>query len=64
MINGRYDFDSPYNTRQLPLFRLSGTPAKDKRDAVSDTRHIPPRDEIIKETFNGLDCHLGPVAAK
>ncbi|HKS94712.1 MAG TPA: protein kinase [Terriglobia bacterium] len=64
MINGRYDFDTPYSTCQLPLFRLLGAPVKDKRDAVFDTGHIPPRDEIIKETLNWLDRYLGPVAAK
>jgi len=64
MINGRYDFDTPYNTCQLPLFRLLGTPLKDKRDAVFDTGHVPPRDEIIKETLNWLDRYLGLVPVK
>jgi len=64
MINGRYDFDVPYNTRQLPLFRLLGTPLKDKRHAVVNTGHLPPRDEIIKETLDWLDRYLGLVSVK
>jgi dienelactone hydrolase len=61
MINGRYDFDTPYNTCQLPLFRLLGTPSKDKREALFDSGHVPPRDEIIRETLAWLDRYLGPV---
>ena len=61
MINGKYDFDTPLNTCQIPLFRLLGTPPKDKRHALFDTGHIPPRNEIIKETLDWLDHYLGPV---
>ncbi len=61
MINGRYDFDTPYNTCQLPLFRWLGVPPKDKRHAVFDSGHVPPRDEIIKETLDWLDRYQGPV---
>jgi hypothetical protein len=34
MINGREDFDLPYTTAQLPLFRMLGTRSADKRHAV------------------------------
>ncbi|MGA7926698.1 MAG: protein kinase [Candidatus Sulfotelmatobacter sp.] len=61
MINGRYDFDTPLNTCQLPLFRLLGTPPKDKRNALFDTGHVPPRNEIIKETLDWLDRYQGPA---
>jgi dienelactone hydrolase len=61
MINGRYDFDTPLNTGQRPLFRWLGTPPKDKRAAVFDTGHVPPRNEIIKETLDWLDRYLGPA---
>ena len=61
MINGRYDFDTPLNSSQMPLFRLLGTPANDKRDALFDTGHVPPRNEIIKETLDWFDRYLGPA---
>jgi dienelactone hydrolase len=61
MINGKYDFDTPLNTCQIPLFRSLGTPAKDKRTAVFDAGHIVPRNEMIKEALDWLDRYLGPV---
>jgi len=61
MINGKYDFDTPYSSCQLPLFRLLGTPAKDKRLALFDTGHVVPRNDLIKETLDWLDLYLGPA---
>jgi formylglycine-generating enzyme required for sulfatase activity/dienelactone hydrolase/predicted Ser/Thr protein kinase len=61
MINGRYDFDTPLEAAQIPMFRALGTPAKDKRLALFETGHIPPRNDIIKETLDWLDRYLGPV---
>jgi len=45
----------------LPLLRLLGTPAKDKRNALFDTGHVPPRNGIIKETLDWLDLYLSPA---
>ena len=61
MINGRYDFIFPAETSQLPMFRLLGTPEKDKRYVLVDSGHVPPRNDIIRETLDWLDQHLGPV---
>jgi len=61
MINGKYDFDTPMNTSQLPLFRRLGTPPADKRNVQFDAGHVPPRNEMIKETLDWLDRYLGPV---
>jgi hypothetical protein len=61
MINGRSDFFYPLETSQEPLYRLLGTPAKDKRRVVFESGHIPPRNELIKETLDWLDRYLGPV---
>jgi dienelactone hydrolase len=61
MINGRYDFDTPLNTCQVPLFRLLGAPPNDKRNALFDSGHVPPRNEMIKETLDWLDRYLGPA---
>jgi eukaryotic-like serine/threonine-protein kinase len=62
MVNGRQDFDLPYATAQVPMFRMLGTPAADKRHAVFEGGHIPPRpQDAIKAVLDWLDDHLGPV---
>jgi hypothetical protein len=64
MINGKYDFDTPLNTCQIPMFRLLGTPLMDKRQALFDVGHLPARSDIIKETLDGYDHYLGPVKSR
>ena len=44
MLNGRYDFGSPYETSQRPLFALLGSRAEDKRHSVFETGHALPID--------------------
>ncbi len=61
MINGRYDFFFPVETSQLPLFRLLGAPAPDKRQIIAEGGHAPPQDLIVKETIDWLDRYLGPA---
>jgi len=46
---------------QFPLFRFPGAPAKDKRHALFDSGHIPPRLAIIREALAWLDRYVGPV---
>jgi formylglycine-generating enzyme required for sulfatase activity len=62
MVNGREDFDLPYETAQIPLFNALGTAAADKRHAVLEGGHIPPRPQLVyKEILDWLDRYLGPV---
>jgi len=61
MLNGRYDHFFPLEQSQMPLYRLLGTPEKDKRHVVYDSGHAPPRKEFIRETLEWLDKYLGPV---
>ena len=61
MLNGKYDHFFPFEQSQQPLYRLLGTPEKDKRSVVYDTGHAPPRKEFIRETLEWLDKYLGPV---
>ena len=61
VINGRRDFVYPYETSQLPMLHLLGTPDADKRLAVFDSGHVPPWNEVIRETLDWLDRYLGPV---
>jgi tRNA A-37 threonylcarbamoyl transferase component Bud32/dienelactone hydrolase len=62
MVNGRDDFDLPYETAQVPMFRMLGTADADKRHAVLEGGHIPPRpQDVFKEILDWLDRYLGPV---
>ncbi|OLC97886.1 MAG: hypothetical protein DMG35_02520 [Acidobacteria bacterium] len=61
LINGRYDFIFPVVTSQQPMFRLLGTSEKDKRYVLVDSGHVPPRNDIIRETLDWLDHYLGPA---
>ncbi len=63
MLNGRYDYTFPLEQLQKPLFRLLGTPDKDKRHVVYDTAHDVGvfRTEMVRETLDFLDKYLGPV---
>jgi dienelactone hydrolase len=61
MINGRYDWLDPLELSQLPLFRLLGSPAGEKRHFVTEGGHGPAPDVVYKETQAWLDAHLGPV---
>jgi len=64
MMNGKDDFLSPLEQSQIPMFRLLGTPGKDKRRVVFDSGHSVPRMELIKEVLAWLDHYLGPVKPK
>jgi pimeloyl-ACP methyl ester carboxylesterase len=60
MINGRYDFTFPYQTSQLQMFRLLGTPDKDKSHVVFETAHDVNvmRQEMVREVLAWLDRYL------
>jgi serine/threonine protein kinase/dienelactone hydrolase len=59
MLNGKFD-RRPEKAIQ-PMYDLLGTPAPDKQLKFYETDHIPPRNELIKETLAWLDRYLGPV---
>jgi formylglycine-generating enzyme required for sulfatase activity/cephalosporin-C deacetylase-like acetyl esterase len=63
MINGRHDFIFPYQTAQIPMFRLLATPGKDKRHVVFETAHDVGvmRHEMIREVLAWLERYLGRV---
>ena len=65
MIVGRHDFVRPLESCQMPMFRVLGAPAKDKRIVVIDTGHVVyPSPPVIKEIRDWLDRYLGPVKMK
>jgi predicted esterase len=62
MLNGRDDFFFPVDASQLPLFRLLGTPEKDKKHVLYDGTHsVYTRLDLAKDMLEWLDRYLGPV---
>jgi formylglycine-generating enzyme required for sulfatase activity/dienelactone hydrolase len=60
MINGRHDAIEPLESAQLPMFRLWGTPAVDKKHVVFETGHGPfPQNPFRKEVLDFLDKYFG-----
>ncbi len=43
------------------MLRLLGTPDAQKRRVVYDTGHNIPRPDLIRESLDWPDTHLGPV---
>jgi serine/threonine protein kinase/formylglycine-generating enzyme required for sulfatase activity/dienelactone hydrolase len=63
MLSGRYDAIYPLETSALPLFRLFGTPDKNKRHIIYETGHAPPWNTYVGDILDWLDRTLGPVAS-
>jgi len=62
LIAGRYDFAHPYETTQVPMFRLLGTREPDKKHVSFEGGHIPVTIQpVVKEILDWLDRYLGPV---
>lgn len=63
MVNGRYDATFPYDTAQVPLFRMLGTPAANKREVVFDTPHDVRlrRTDLVHEVLEWFDKYLGRI---
>jgi pimeloyl-ACP methyl ester carboxylesterase len=61
MFNGRYDFETPFETAQRPLFALLGAPPEHKRHVVFETGHALPIEGVAREVLPWLDRYLGAV---
>jgi len=64
MVSGRSDPLFPESTSQIPLFRLLGTPDKDKRRMVLDAGHVAFNQDVVRESLAWLDKYLGPVRTR
>jgi len=60
-LNGKYDTLDPLETDIQPMFNLLETPAEHKQLKLYETDHIPPVNDVVKETLAWLDRYLGPV---
>lgn len=61
MLSGRLDSTFPLETSQLPMYRLLGTPAADKKHLLWDGGHFLPRTMMVAQCLTWLDRYLGPV---
>jgi len=61
MISGRHDVLRPVVTYQTPMFESIGTPDDLKRHTILEGGHMPPKNQLVRETLNWLDQYLGPV---
>jgi formylglycine-generating enzyme required for sulfatase activity len=64
MVSGRDDFIFPLETVARPLYDLLGTPPDLKRLVTHGGGHIPPLNDLIRETLGWFDQYLGPVAIR
>ena len=64
MLNGRYDVVFPYESSQLPFFRMLGTPADDKRHVVYPSSHSVPQADVVRETLAWFDRYLASPARR
>ena len=63
MVNGRYDATFTYTEAQVPMFRMLGTPAADKKHVVLEAAHdaTTHRSVLVSEVLAWLDKYLGRV---
>ena len=62
ILSGRYDFIFPEQRAQLPFFPTCSAPLVTASAASAyDTGANVPQAEMIKETLDWLNRHLGPV---
>jgi dienelactone hydrolase len=61
MLNGRYEFETPFETAQRPLFDLLGSPAEHKQHTVLETGHALPIEDVARAILPWLDRYLGQV---
>ena len=63
MVNGRYDATYTLEASQLPLFRMLGTPAEDKRHVLLETTHDvrTQRADMTREVLAWWNKYLGPT---
>jgi hypothetical protein len=65
MINSCQDLIFHVETSQLPMFRLLGTPEKDKRHILHPYGHAPRlTNEVIRQILDWLDRYLGPPSRR
>ena len=62
MLNAQFDFETPVETAQRPLFALLGSPPEHKRHKVFESGHTVLIEDLAGEILPWLDRYLGRVA--
>ena len=64
MLSGRYDSVFPYESSQLPFFRLLGSAAGTKKQVMFEGGHFLPRQMWVTESIAWLDQQFGLVSRR
>ena len=64
MLSGRYDSVFPYESSQLPFFRLLGSAPGTKKQVMFEGGHFLPRQRWVTESIAWLDQQFGPVSRR
>lgn len=63
-LSGRYDYLTPVDASQKPLFDRIGAAAAAKKHVIFESGHVPERIAVIREVLGWLDQTLGPIKSR
>ena len=58
MLNGKFDQYFPYETSQIPMYKLIDVEEENKKHFIYESGHYVPRNELIKQHLEWLDKYL------
>jgi hypothetical protein len=59
MVSGSQDFTRPLETTIRPKFEALGTRESEKKLALFPVGHLPPKNDLVRESFIWLDAIPG-----
>jgi formylglycine-generating enzyme required for sulfatase activity/tRNA A-37 threonylcarbamoyl transferase component Bud32 len=61
MVSGSQDFTRPLETAIRPMFEAFGALESEKKLVLFPVGHLPPKNDLVRESFDWLDRYLGKV---
>jgi pimeloyl-ACP methyl ester carboxylesterase len=61
MVNGSQDFTRPLETVVRPMLEALGVPESEKKPVLFPGGHLPPKNDLVRESLDWLDRYLGEV---
>ena len=58
MLNGKFDQYFPYETSQIPMYKLIDVDEENKKHFIYESGHYVPRNELIKQHLDWLERYL------
>ena len=58
MLNGKFDQYFPYETSQIPMYKLIDVKEENKKHFIYESGHYVPRNELIKQHLEWLNKYL------